>query len=424
MQTVQNGTGDVRRLADAQWAAARLVDAYGGLPEGISKAMLLDRFERAAPRLGFGDGIVRLIRALVRVTQEQDWTGKTHPIAWPSNDALGEELQRSRTVIQGLIRNAVRAGLVHMKDSGNGKRWGYRGERGQIIEAYGFDLSPLAVRWDEFADLAAARSLEQERRRHLKRKLGEVRREIRTVGADALHHELLGFDWEDAIAQASGRLPRTPSLGELEGLLDVFSGLLAAMDAAWVKARKSLDIEPRGFESRAHKEPTTQPRSERTTYLAHREEVADRPARAGQGPGAADLDAAETRINEEVIPLSLVLEAIPEIHGHLDDVATAEWEDLADAVTQVAPLMGINVSALREARQTLGRNRAAIAVATVLARWKDGEITSSAGGYLRAMCERERIGALHLLPSLYGLKERHTPRRPARGKSPPTRTER
>jgi replication initiation protein RepC len=424
MQTVQNGTGDVRRLADAQWAAARLVGAYGGLPEGISKAMLLDRFERAAPRLGFGDGIVRLIRALVRVTQEQDWTGKTHPIAWPSNDALGEELQRSRTVIQGLIRNAVRAGLVHMKDSGNGKRWGYRGERGQIIEAYGFDLSPLAVRWDEFADLAAARSLEQERRRHLKRKLGEVRREIRTVGADALHHELLGFDWEDAIAQASGRLPRTPSLGELEGLLDVFSGLLAAMDAAWVKARKSLDIEPRGFESRAHKEPTTQPRSERTTYLAHREEVADRPARAGQGPGAADLDAAETRINEEVIPLSLVLEAIPEIHGHLDDVATAEWEDLADAVTQVAPLMGINVSALREARQTLGRNRAAIAVATVLARWKDGEITSSAGGYLRAMCERERIGALHLLPSLYGLKERHTPRRPARGKSPPTRTER
>jgi replication initiation protein RepC len=102
---------------------------------------------------------------------------------------------------------------------------------------------------------------------------------------------------------------------------------------------------------------------------------------------------------------------LPEIHAHLDDPAAAEWEDLVDAVSQVAPLMGINLSALREARQTLGRNRAAIAVATVLARWKDGEITSSAGGYLRAMCERERIGALHLLPSLYGLKERHVPRR-------------
>jgi replication initiation protein RepC len=411
MQTVENGTGDVRRLAGAQWAAARLVDAYQGLPEGVSKAMLLDRFERAAPRLGFGDGIVRLIRALVRVTQEQDWTGKTHPIAWPSNDTLGEELQRSRTVIQGLIRSAVRAGLVHMKDSGNGKRWGYRGERGQIIEAFGFDLSPLAVRWDEFADLAAARGLEQERRRHLKRKLGEVRREIRTVCADALAQELLGFDWSGAVAKASGRLPRTPTLAELEDLLEIFSGLLTAVDAAWVGARKPIDTEPRGAQSRAHKEPTTQPRSERTTYLAHRKEVADRPEPTSHGREADGLDAAEARINEEVIPLSLVLEALPEIHAHLDDPAAAEWADLVDAVSQVAPLMGINLSALREARQTLGRNRAAIAVATVLARWKDGEITSSAGGYLRAMCERERIGALHLLPSLYGLKERHVPRR-------------
>jgi replication initiation protein RepC len=81
--------------------------------------------------------------------------------------------------------------------------------------------------------------------------------------------------------------------------------------------------------------------------------------------------------------------------------------------------MGINLSAVREARQVLGRNRAAIALATVLARWKDGEIRSSAGGYLRAMCEREKVGALKLLPSLYGLKERSAP-----PKSKPGRTER
>ena len=48
MQSVENGTGDVRRLADAQWATARLVESYAGLPEGVSKAMLLDRFERRA----------------------------------------------------------------------------------------------------------------------------------------------------------------------------------------------------------------------------------------------------------------------------------------------------------------------------------------------------------------------------------------
>lgn len=419
MQTVSNGVGDVRRLADAQWACARLADTYQGLPEGISKAMLLDRFERAAPRLGLGDGLVRLVRALVRVTFEQDWTGRTRPVAWPSNDALCEELQRSRTVVQGLIRSAVRAGLVHMKDSGNGKRWGYRDERGFIIEAFGFDLAPLAVRFDEFADLAAARGLEQAQRRHLKRKLGEIRREIRTVCADAVHQGFDGFDWQAAVDQALGRLPRTPTLGELEALNEMFQALLSAVDAAWVKARKQDQSEPRGAESRAHKEPTTQPRSAGATYSSPQKEVVEPSVRPVYRPGNADPAQVEAAINEEVIPLSLVLEAVPELGDYLDDAATAEWDDLVDAVGRVAPLMGINLSAVREARDTLGRNRAAIALATVLARWKDGEIRSSAGGYLRAMCERERFGALKLLPSLYGLKDRF-----AAAKPPARRTDR
>lgn len=411
MQTVQDGTGDVRRMADAQWATARIAEAYEGLPEGVSKAMLLDRFERAAPRLGIGDGLVRLIRALVRVTHERDWIGRTRPIAWPSNDMLGEELQRSRTVVQGLIRAAVKAGLVHMRDSGNGKRYGYRGDAGEIVEAFGFDLSPLAVRWDEFADLAAARGLEQAQRRHLRRKVGEIRREIRTVCADALERDFEGYDWEAAIERASGRLPRTPSLAELMALEIEFGSLLAAVDKAWTVARKADESEPTGSESRAHKEPTTDPKAETATYPAWRGAVvADRPR-------SDDLhgDTAPP-INEEVIPLSLVLDAVPEIHHHLDDPGAADWEEFVEAAYKAALLLGINLTAWREARETLGRNRAAIAVATVLARWRSGEV-KSAGGYLRAMCERERTGDLHLLPSLFGLKERHNPRRRDRERS-------
>lgn len=126
-----------------------------------------------------------------------------------------------------------------------------------------------------------------------------------------------------------------------------------------------------------------------------------------------DVDpvAVEAAISEEVIPLSLVLEAVPELADFLEDPSSAQWEDLVDAVGRAAPLMGVNLSAVREARDAMGRNRAAIALATVLARWKDGEIRSSAGGYLRAMCERERFGGLKLLPSLYGLKERSAPPR-------------
>lgn len=410
MQTVENGTGDVRRLADAQWASARLVESYQGLPEGVSKAMLLDRFERAAPRLDIGEGLVRLVRALVRVTQERDWTGGIfRPIAWPSNDMLGEELQRSRTAVQSLIRAAVRAGLVHMKDSGNGKRYGYRGDRGEIVEAFGFDLSPLGARWDQFADLAAARGIEQARRRHLRLKVSEIRREIRTVCADALERDYDGYDWQRAVDLASGRLPRSPTLPDLESLEAQFLGLLSAVDKAWLEAREAVESEPTGSKSGAQKEPTTEPPAERATYSAFREGVvADRPS---PGPEPSSSSAP---ISEEVIPLSLVLEATPEIHPMLEDVAAAEWEDLVAAAYQATTLLGINLSAWREARETMGRNRAAIAVATILARWRSGEINSSCGGYLRAMCERERSGDLHLMPSLYGLRERHHPK-PRRG---------
>lgn len=409
MQSVENGTGDVRRLAEAQWAAARLVETYAGLPEGVSKAMLLDRFERAAPRLGLHESLVRFVRALVRLTQEQDWTGGIYrPIAWPSNDMLGEELQRSRTEIQRLTRAAVRAGLVHMKDSGNGKRYGFRGDQGEIVEAYGFDLSPLAVRWDEFADLAAARGIENARRRLLRLKVGELRREIRTLCADALERDYRGFDWQDAIDRASGRLSRSPTLPDLESLETVFLKLLAAVDQAWLAARNEEDSKPRGTFGGAQKEPTTEPPAERATYSAFREKVvADRPSPSG----SAAADGPPVRFDEEVLPLSLVLEAVPEIHPLMEDPATADWEDLVQAAYQATTLLGINLSAWREAREALGRNRAAIAVATILARWKCGEIKSSAGGYLRAMCERERTGALNLMPSLFGLRDRHHPRK-------------
>ena len=412
MQTVENGIGDVRRIAAAQRAAAALADQYVGLPEGISKAMLLDRFERAAPKLDIGDGLVRLIRALVRVTFDRDWEGVGRPVAWPSNDMLGQELDRSRTVIQGLIRAAVKAGLVHMRDSGNGKRYGYRGDQGEIIEAFGFDLSPLAVRYDEFADIAAAKGIEQARRRTLRRRVGELRREIRTLCADAIERDYEGFPWPAAIDQASGRLPRSPTLAELEAIESETAELLAAVDKAWLEARSkghdSDESMPTGSDIRAHKEPTTEPKSERDTYQAQRDEVVAARSEASPSGGWA----AEPPVSEASLPLGLLLEAVPELHAYLDDPGSADWEEVTAAAYEATLRLGINISAWREARETMGSRRASAAVATILARFMAGEISRSAGGYLRAMCERERAGGLHLMPSLFGLKERHHPRKP------------
>jgi replication initiation protein RepC len=50
--------------------------------------------------------------------------------------------------VKAINRALIEAGLITMRDSPNGKRYGRRDPKGQIIEAYGFDLarSPRATR--------------------------------------------------------------------------------------------------------------------------------------------------------------------------------------------------------------------------------------------------------------------------------------
>jgi replication initiation protein RepC len=65
-----------------------------------------------------------------------------------------EALGLSETQTKRLNRCLIEVGLVTMKDSPNGKRYGKRDPKGRIVEAYGFDLSPLAARHGKFVRLA------------------------------------------------------------------------------------------------------------------------------------------------------------------------------------------------------------------------------------------------------------------------------
>ena len=58
-----------------------------------------------------------------------------------------------------------------MKDSPNGKRYGKRDRQGRIVEAYGFDLSPLFTRMAEFQAIAEQGRAFRERMRHLRRRV-------------------------------------------------------------------------------------------------------------------------------------------------------------------------------------------------------------------------------------------------------------
>ena len=79
---------------------------------------------------------------------------------------------------EGAQSGAVRGGhLRHPRQSAR-PPLRCRDDKGRIIEAYGFDLSPLAQRYDEFVKIAAAAKVERDRMRKLRRQATLARRAV------------------------------------------------------------------------------------------------------------------------------------------------------------------------------------------------------------------------------------------------------
>src|ERR1019366_8882660 len=104
-----------------------------------------------------------------------------HPIVWPSSSMQQEALGLSATRVKAVNRALIEAGLIAMKDSPNGKRYGKRDPKGRIVEAYGFDLAPIAARHAEFVQLAAEAKVEREELRRLRRRATIARKSITQI---------------------------------------------------------------------------------------------------------------------------------------------------------------------------------------------------------------------------------------------------
>ena len=84
-----------------------------------------------------------------------------------------------------------------MKDSPNGKRYGRRHEKsGHIIEAYGFDLSPLAARHAEFLRLAEEGRAERAAMGRLRRRATIARKAITQILETAQEYGFADEEWQ------------------------------------------------------------------------------------------------------------------------------------------------------------------------------------------------------------------------------------
>lgn len=420
----------LRRLTPSLLAADHQAEAFAGLPEGVSSpGQVLAAFKAAAPRLGLAPRLIHAVDWLFKFTQPQDWGRGGRPIVWPSASMQQEALGLSPTRVKALNRELIEAGLITMKDSPNGKRYGKRDAKHRIVEAYGFDLSPLATRHAEFVRRAEEAKAERAEMGRLRRRATIARNGITQILETAAEYGFPGEEWVTLDREARNlvralrrmELPAEMALG-VESLerrqRSARERLEMLLAAAASTVSEAVDSDPKGAENGPHQytyKPILDP--DQDTVLASEEcKSAAREAvtpsatpvppptsskgREGEGhtkPARTDSGTVMRLSTRELAHLA------PRLRTYLK-TTTPAWPDIVEAADFLRGELGVSKSLWGEACLSMGREEAAIAIAIVSA--KDPEhFRTSPGGYFHGMVTKAKAGELNLFRTIWGLRQ-------------------
>ncbi len=426
-------------------------EAAGAVPlPPTSPGRALAAFKRAAVALGVPRRVVDLVDCLMSYSPAQDWEGGPGlgPIVWPSDAELEDRLCVGPSQRKVIVRVALDAGFIRLRRSPTGKRWGHRekgGRGGHILDAYGFDLAPLAERMAEFGRLAAEWEARRDEGRRLRREITSSRNHVLSLVDLATAQNLDGAGWSAAAVQADALwrergtqrdpLPLVPIAARLRALsIHVQEQVAAALSAALV-AVEVVKNGPAGPEYRPHLTTTNQLLiATANTNLAD-EAGPSKPMADGKA-GNDDLPSPQiaqqqervgpTRASEVqpsalrgfVVTPEFIL-AIAPIFRDWTSSARAGWDELDRAAFHVRSALGISPQAWGQARIMLGQEEAITALAAICARHAAGKVRS-AGGLLRRMVELHQAGELRLDRTLFGLADKIRKEAGAAGVSRPS----
>jgi replication initiation protein RepC len=396
-----------RRITLEMRAWLDRADRFEGLPRGTAKPLtFLHAFKEAEPYLGLPAHTYKLIDWLVRFTKPQDWEESSRPIAWPSAQRQQEFLHLSAPRVKALNRALFEAGIFVIRDNPQGRRYGRRDDKGRIIEAYGFDLSPLVQRYNEFVRIAAAAQVERERMRQLRRRTTLARRAVAQAAEEL---GLQGYDGDELrqlVRDTAELVTAAKGCRCSEDLALAVKGLESRQNSAETLLRqqiKSVEIDPMGLEKKPHIIDTTLTNNDLDhTVIASKK--SSRAERAGPSkplpPHRREPPAPYYRVTA-----SQLLELAPRLGRYVPPHSyDFSFDTIVEAAFWLAGEMDISPSLWARACQLMGRETAAVALATVSTR-PAGHYTSGPGGYFAGMLRKFEKGELHLERTLWRLKD-------------------
>ncbi|GLR93989.1 replication initiation protein RepC [Bradyrhizobium liaoningense] len=350
----------------------------------------------ARPRLGVSERSLSVLNALLTFHPETALTGEGDLIVFPSNRQLSLRAHgMPSSTLRRHLAVLVDAGLIVRRDSPNGKRYARKDDAGEIELAFGFDLSPLVVRSEEFESLATAVETEARALKLVRERITLCRRDLAKMIATGIEEGVPTrragqgpADWQEvhaAFRAIVDQIPRTATRQELEPIAEELSQLaddVLNLLETYVKS-KNLSA--------------NESQTERHIQNSNPNPFTD------LEPGLPDGRAAEpepkpqpSRVAEGAYPLGMVLNACPDIIDYAKD-GISNWRDFLATAAVVRSMLGISPSAWEEAQTVMGETQAAVVVACILQR---GTAIRSAGGYLRGLTGKAEVGEFSLGPIL------------------------
>jgi len=348
--------------------------------------------------LGLRDRALSVLNALLSFYPETCLVEGTKLVVFPSNAQLATRANGiAGTTLRENLAILVTAGMIHRKDSPNGKRYARKDRAGTVEEAFGFSLAPLLARSEELAHLAQQVAAERTQLKIVKEKITLCRRDIRKILTAAMEEGASG-DWGKFEAHYVGVVSqivkaRTPAV--LEDVLDELAMLREEL-------LNTLEIQLFSKNPGANDDEYRQHIQNSNTESIHESEP------HSEKEQGAKSNQAIRPMSEPIktFPLGLVLRACPDAASYAPDGTITSWRDLMAVAITVRSMLGVSPSAYQDACDVMGPEMAAAAMACILER---GGHINSAGGYLRDLTRRAEKGEFSLGPMLMALLRANAP---------------
>jgi replication initiation protein RepC len=391
-------SGGTRRINLEMRARLDQANQFTGLPRGTAKPFVfLAAFEQAEPYLGLPTQASKLIAWLVRQTLPQDWEEGSRPIAAPSAELQAEFLGgMSPRAVQMLNRRLWEAGIFVIRDDPQGRRYKYRDERtGRLTKASGFDLSPLAQRYEEFVRIAAAARVERDRMRKLRRRATLARRglaqaveELGLQGHDSAALRQLMAEAADLVVAARA-CKRSDELEVAVKALERRQGEAEQMLRDLIKPVETASM---GAENDAHSTTTTlNSNNINYTVIAANKSSSVEDAPAVSNDHAAPKPQHLFPESLQITPATLV-ELAPRLAPYMPArYNDKSWPAVVEAALFLSGELGVNRTLWARACDVMGREYAAVAMAIVSTKQQGqepGQIQSTPGGYFAGMLKK------------------------------------